>query len=324
MSQGFGGIAGAIMASIIGTAVNWRKPFEIVSVIGFLLIILYFFIREPVLGEAEPELQELIKEGYDYNYNMEFKHFKEITLKHSNILLFFQGFFMNISTGSLIWLPTLYISKIQQQGYSNKTAIIAAGYLYALFQIGGLTPGFFGYLGDKLQRKTYKGRALLTAFFVFITMPLYFGMFITPMNNLALNDSNVSSILFSILNQAVTNPWISIMFLLSFLASAAQSANTPNWLALITDVNFPEHRGTAFSIANIAGSLGRTLGNVGIGYLLAIVSKTAAEPNNYIITITIFQMFLIPAAMLYIIMSKSNVKDIREVKAVLSKRARVT
>lgn len=324
MSQGFGGIAGAIMASIIGTAVNWRKPFEIVSVIGFLLIILYFFIREPVLGEAEPELQEIIKEGYDYNYNMEFKHFKEITLKHSNILLFFQGFFMNISTGSLIWLPTLYISKIQQQGYSNKTAIIAAGYLYALFQIGGLTSGFFGYLGDKLQRKTYKGRALLTAFFVFITMPLYFGMFITPMNNLALNDSNVSSILFSILNQAVTNPWISIMFLLSFLASAAQSANTPNWLALITDVNFPEHRGTAFSIANIAGSLGRTLGNVGIGYLLAIVSKTAGEPNNYIITITIFQMFLIPAAMLYIIMSKSNVKDIREVKAVLSKRARVT
>lgn len=324
MSQGFGGIAGAIMASIIGTAVNWRKPFEIVSIIGFLLIILYFFIREPVLGEAEPELQELIKEGYDYNYNMEFKHFKEITLKHSNILLFFQGFFMNISTGSLIWLPTLYISKIQQQGYSNKTAIIAAGYLYALFQVGGLTSGFFGYVGDKLQRKTYKGRALLTAFFVFITMPLYFGMFITPMNNLALNDSNVSSILFSILNQAVTNPWMSIMFLLSFLASAAQSANTPNWLALITDVNFPEHRGTAFSIANIAGSLGRTLGNVGIGYLLAIVSKTAGEPNNYIITITIFQMFLIPAAMLYIIMSKSNVKDIREVKAVLSKRARVT
>lgn len=324
MSQGFGGIAGAIMASIIGTAVNWRKPFEIVSIIGFLLIILYFFIREPVLGEAEPELRELIKEGYDYNYNMEFKHFKEIILKHSNILLFFQGFFMNISTGSLIWLPTLYISKIQQQGYSNKTAIIAAGYLYALFQIGGLTSGFFGYLGDKLQRKTYKGRALLTAFFVFITMPLYFAMFITPMNNLSLNDSNVSSILFSILNQAVTNPWISIMFLLSFLASAAQSANTPNWLALITDVNFPEHRGTAFSIANIASSIGRTLGNVGIGYLLAIVSKTAGEPNNYIITISIFQMFLIPASMLYVIMSKSNVKDIREVKAVLSKRAKLT
>lgn len=324
MSQGFGGIAGAIMASIIGTAVNWRKPFEIVSIIGFLLIILYFFIREPVLGEAELELRELIKEGYDYNYNMEFKHFKEIILKHSNILLFFQGFFMNISTGSLIWLPTLYISKIQQQGYSNKTAIIAAGYLYALFQIGGLTSGFFGYLGDKLQRKTYKGRALLTAFFVFITMPLYFAMFITPMNNLSLNDSNVSSILFSILNQAVTNPWISIMFLLSFLASAAQSANTPNWLALITDVNFPEHRGTAFSIANIASSIGRTLGNVGIGYLLAIVSKTAGEPNNYIITISIFQMFLIPASMLYVIMSKSNVKDIREVKAVLSKRAKLT
>ena len=324
MSQGFGGIAGAIMASIIGTAVNWRKPFEIVSIIGLFLIILYFFIKEPALGEAEPELQELIKEGYDYTYNMEFKHFREIILKHSNIFLFFQGFFMNISTGSLIWLPTLYISKIQQQGYSNKIAIIAAGYLYALFQIGGLTSGFFGYLGDRFQRKTYKGRAILTSFFVFITMPLYFAMFITPMNNLSLNDSNVSSILLSILKQAVTNPWIAVMFALSFLASAAQSANTPNWLALITDVNFPEHRGTAFSVANIAGSLGRTLGNVGIGYLLAIVSKYAGEPNNYIITITIFQMFLIPAAMLYVKMAKSNVKDIREVKAVLCERAKFT
>jgi len=324
MSQGFGGIAGALMASLIGTAANWRKPFEIVSIIGFFLIILYFFIREPTLGESEPELKQLIKEGYNYTYNMEFKHFREILSKRSNIFLFFQGFFMNISTGSLIWLPTLYISKIQQQGYSNKVAIIAAGYLYGLFQIGGLTSGFFGYLGDRFQRKTYKGRAILTSIFVFITTPFYIAMFMIPMNNLSLNDSNVSLILLSILKQAITNPWITAMFLLSFLASAAQSANTPNWLALITDVNFPEHRGTAFSLANIASSLGRTLGNVGIGYLLAIISKYTGEPNNYIITLIIFQMFLIPAAMLYIKMAKSNVKDISEVKSVLSKRGKLT
>jgi len=324
MSQGFGGIAGALMASLIGTATNWRKPFEIVSIVGFFLIILYFFIREPTLGESEPELQELIKEGYNYTYNMEFKHFKEILSKRSNIFLFFQGFFMNISTGSLIWLPTLYISKIQQQGYSNKVAIIASGYLYALFQIGGLTSGFFGYLGDKFQRKTYKGRALLTSIAVFISMPLYFAMFMIPMNNLSLSDNNVSSILISILKQSVTNPWITVMFVLSFFASAAQSTNTPNWLALITDVNFPEHRGTAFSLANIASSFGRTLGNVGIGYLLAIVSKYAGEPNNYIITLIIFQMFLIPSAMLYIKMAKSNVKDISKVKSVLRTRAKLT
>lgn len=325
MSQGFGGIAGALMASLIATATNWKKPFEIVSIIGFFLIILYLFIKEPTLGESEPELQELVKEGYGYNYNIEFNHFSEIVSKRSNILLFFQGFFMNITTGSLIWLPTLYISKIQHQGYNSRIAIIVSGYLFALFQIGGLSSAFFGYLGDVFQRKTYKGRALLTSFFVFITAPLYLAMFITPMHNLSLTNSNNSYlILISILKQIVTNPWMTVMFVLSVLASAAQSANTPNWLALITDVNLPEHRGTAFSVANIANSLGRTLGNVGIGYLLVIVSKYTSEPNNYMITLIIFQLFLIPSALSYIKMAKSNVKDISEVKSTLRRRAKLT
>lgn len=325
MSQGFGGIAGALMASLIATATNWRKPFEIVSIIGFFLIILYLFIKEPTLGESEPELRELIKEGYEYNYNIEFNHLYEIASKHSNILLFFQGFFMNITTGSLIWLPTLYISKIQHQGYSTGTATIAAGYLFALFQIGGLTSAFFGYLGDVFQRKNYKGRALVTSFFVFITMPFYVVMFIMPMNNLVLpNNNDPSLILISLLKQIVINPWITGMFVLSFFASAAQSANTPNWLALITDVNLPEHRGTAFSVANLANSLGRTLGNVGIGVLLTIVSTYRGEPQSYTITLIIFQMFLIPSAYYYIKMAKSNDKDISEVKSTLRKRAKLT
>lgn len=325
MSQGFGGIAGALMASLIATASNWRKPFEIVSIIGLMLTILYFFIKEPTLGEAEPELKELIKEGYEYNYNIEFSHLYEIALKSSNVLLFFQGFFMNITTGSLIWLPTLYISKIQQQFYSIGTATIAAGYIFALFQIGGLTSGFFGYLGDVFQRKSYKGRAIITSFFVFITMPFYIALFIIPMNNLLLpDDNNPTSILFSLLKQIAINPWMTAMFILSFFASAAQSANTPNWLALITDVNLPEHRGTAFSVANLAGSLGRTIGNVGVGFLLSIISTYKGEPYNYMITLIIFQLFLIPSAFCYIKMAKSNNKDIENVKSILFKRSKLT
>jgi MFS transporter, Spinster family, sphingosine-1-phosphate transporter len=323
MSQGFGGIAGALMASLIGSATNWRKPFEIVSIIGCLLTVLYFFVKEPTLGEAEPELQALVKSGYEYNYNIKLKDLYEIASKHSNMLLFMQGFFMNITTGSLIWLPTLYISKIMQQGYSTTTAIIAAGYLYAMFQIGGLTSAYFGYLGDVFQRKTYKGRALLTSLFVFITMPLYCIMFIIPMNNLVLpTNNNPALILLSLLKQIAINPWVTAMFLLAFLASATQSANTPNWLALITDVNLPEHRGAAFSAANLASSLGRTIGNVGIGVLLGIISYKVGEPNSYIITLIILQLFLIPSAYCYLKMAKSNVRDIKHVKLLLRKRAK--
>jgi MFS family permease len=324
MSKGFGGIAGALMASLIATSTNWRKPFEIVSIVGFFLTILYLFAKEPSLGESEPELRELIKKGYKYSYNIEFKHLYKIALKHSNILLFIQGFFMNITTGSLIWLPTLYISKIKHQGYGGETAIIASGYLYAMFQIGGLTSAFFGYIGDRVQRKSFKGRALLTSFFVFITIPLYLGMFVIPMKNLSLSNNNAYFIFTDLLKQIIGNSWMTAMFILSILASAAQSANTPNWLALITDVNLPEHRGTAFSVGNLANSLGRILGNAGIGVFLVIVSRYKGEPYNYIITLSALQVFLIPAAFCYIRMAKSNIKDINEVKHILSERAKST
>jgi hypothetical protein len=61
-------------------------------------------------------------------------------------------------------------------------------------------------------------------------------------------------VLFHLLEQILLNPWMAAVFLLSVLTSAAQSANTPNWLALITDLNLPDLRGKAFSIANLFNS----------------------------------------------------------------------
>ena len=323
MSQGFGGIAGALMASLLATSTSWRKPFEIVSFIGLLLTILYFFIKEPTLGESEPELQELINGGYKYNYSIRLENIYNIISRKSNILLFLQAFFMNITTGTLIWLPTMYISKIQHEGYSLKIAIIVSGYLFAIFQIGGLTSAIFGYLGDLVQKKTYKGRARLTSFFVFTMMPLYIVMFMIPMNKLSLLSSNNAALVFlELLMQIFTNPWIFAIFILSFLASAAQSANTPNWLALITDVNLPEYRGAAFSIANLANGLGRTIGNAGVSIVISYISAKIGEPQNYIITLSIFQLFLIPSALLYIKMAKNNEEDINEVKNILNERAK--
>lgn len=322
MTQGLGGIFGSLLASLVATSSTWRTPFILVGFIGFFLIVLYLFVKEPVRGESDPELKELIKEGSSYNYIIEAKHMIEILFKGSNMYLYLQAFFMNISTGSLIWLPTLYIYKIQQEGYNSKTAMIAAGYLYAIFQLGGMTSAYFGHLGDKLQTKTFKGRALLTAVFVFLTAPFYVLMFMVPMSNLSLpSDNNPFFILISLLKEIITNPWILLIFVLSFFASAAQSANTPNWLALITDVNLPEHRGTAFSVANLSNSLGRTLGNIGVGIVLSLVSVYSNEPMSYIITLSLLQIFLIPSSICYVLMAKNNVRDIRNVKRTLNERA---
>lgn len=202
------------------------------------------------------------------------------------------------------------------------TSTIASGYLYAIFQVGGMTSVYFGHLGDRLQKRTFKGRAYLTSFFVFITMPLYIIMFMVPMKHLSLpTDQNPIMILEKLLEQIIVNPWILLIFVLSFFASAAQSANTPNWLALITEVNLPEHRGTAFSVANLSNSLGRTVGNIGVGTIFSIVSIHEKELYSYITTLIILQIFLLPSALCYWRMAKKNVSDIRQVKETLKERA---
>jgi MFS family permease len=322
MAQGLGGIMGSLLASLTATSHNWRWPFEIVGFIGFILIFLYLFVEEPERGQSDPELKSAMKEGQSYNYLIDAKQIVPILLKKSNVYLFLQAFFMNIATGSLIWIPTLFIFKIQEQGYHVETAIIASGFLYAIFQIGGMTSVYFGHLGDNFQRKSYRGRAFLTAFFVFLTMPFYIWLFNIPMEQLILpKDNNAISILVYLIKQIFTNPWMVLLFVVSLFASAAQSANTPNWLALITDVNLPEHRGTAFSVANLFNSLGRTVGNLGVGILLGYISMYYHEPKSYIITLSVLQLFLIPSALCYLLMANKNKLDIHNMKETLRVRS---
>jgi len=322
MAQGLGGITGSLLASLTATSHSWRWPFEIVGIIGFFLIFLYLFVEEPSRGQSDPELLHLIKKGQAYDHFIDAKQIRSILFKKSNVLLFLQAFFMNISTGSLIWIPTLFIFKIQQQGYSVETAMIASGYLYGIFQIGGMTSAYFGHLGDKFQKKSYKGRAFFTAIFVFLTMPFYIVMFSIPMDHLILpHDHNAILILVYLIKQIFLNPWIASLFVISFFASAAQSANTPNWLALITDVNLPEHRGTAFSVANLFNSLGRTIGNLGFGTLLGVITVHYQEPNNYIMTLSFLEVFLIPSALCYLFMAKTNMSDIHNMKETLKIRS---
>lgn len=323
LSQGFGGIAGSVMAPIISTRSNWRRPFIIIAVIDFIFMFLYFFIKDPEKGSAEPELRDLHKEGLSYNYSIELSQIPKIIAKKSNKWLMLQGFFMQVTIGTLIWLPTLYSSKIRAEGINNETAMIAAGYFYALLQMGGLSSTYFGYLGDKFQRKTYRGRALLTGSLILIAIPLYVTMFLLPMDNLTLPESNNPyQILISLVVQFVTNPWILLMFILAVCATAAQSANTPNWLALLTDINLPEHRATAFSIANLINGCGRALGNILIGLVLGQVSTFFHEPYNYIFTMVLFQIFFVPAVYSYYKVSKNSGRDIRKVKSVLKRRAK--
>lgn len=324
LSQGFGGIAGAIMASVVATMSNWRKPFEIIAAMGLAFTFLYAFMKEPAKGSAEPALKDLIKEGYEYNYSIQWKHIREILLKKSNVWLMLQGLFTSITLGTLIWLPTLYTSKIETAGYESGTAIIASGFLYALLQTGGLASVYFGYLGDKFQRKTYRGRALLAGITILAALPLYSLMFVIPMRHIHLpHTSNSILILIHLLKEMILNPWMLLMLILAVGATAAQSSNTPNTLAILTDVNFPEHRATAFSILNLISGIGKALGNLLIGIVLGYSSRYLNEPANYEVTLVVFQIFFIPAAFCFYKISHFTGVDSRRVHSTLERRSRL-
>lgn len=324
MSQGFGGIAGSVMASVVATASGWRRPFEILAILGFSFTILYFFIKEPPKGGAEPELKELRDSGGHYHYRMNARQLLGTLTRGSNLWLVLQGFFMNITLGTLIWLPTLYASKLEHLGYDSGTSVVAAGFLYALLQIGGLSSMYFGHLGDRLHKKSPKGRPILTGLLVLSAAPLYVGMFLIPMKSLSLTDSEkTSAVLVSLVQQILIHPWTFLMFTLAVCATAAQSANTPNWLAMITDMNLPEHRATVFSVANLIGGLGRAMGNMLLGLALAYFSHRLPEPGNFVATLSLFQIFFIPAALCYSMVSKYSSTDLRYVRSTLNRRSKV-
>jgi len=67
-------------------------PFIIISSLGAVFIFMYFFIKEPVKGAAEPELGGIALKSY--NYNISLSSVKSILTKKSNFWLMIQGFFL--------------------------------------------------------------------------------------------------------------------------------------------------------------------------------------------------------------------------------------
>jgi MFS family permease len=320
LSQGLGGIAGSVIASVATYKNNWRSPFEIIAILGLVFVVLYFFIKEPQRGATEPELKGITASGSNYEYKIEFNQIKELLSKPSNLWLILQSFFMNIVTGALVLLPMLYIAKLQAVGFDDETAKTASGYLFALLQFGGIASVYFGYLGDQLKRKSYRWRALMPAIALISAVPLYIAMFSMPFGSMKLpNSESKVDIFMGVINQIVTNPVIFAMFILAVFATMAQSVNTPNWMALITDVNLPEHRSTIFGIANLANGIARILGSAIFSFALLPLWK---EPYNYIYAFSIYQIFFILAALCYIWQARSNGRDLRKVKSTLNRRAR--
>ena len=277
----------------------------------------YTIAYEPQRGASEPAL-----ESGSYEYTISPGDVPEILRSPTNRWLIFQGITAQLAYGSLIWVPLLYQSKVVAEGYDVATATKAGGLFVAIGQVAAISSIGAGYLGDRWHRKNPRGRAYLSAIGILGAIPFFMVFFFLPLRGLSLTpDGSTGQLLREILASLVTNPWVAGAFALSFIALALTGADSPNWLALIADVNLPERRGTIFGVANLANGVGRGAGNVLTGVAAATLLTTWAAPLNFAIGLAGFQLFFLPTGYAYWKVSRSVEQDANAVQEILSERA---
>ena len=175
-----------------------------------------------------------------------------------------------------------------------------------LFQLGGILSIVGGLLGDRLQRRTPRGRALVAAVGILAGIPFYVILFFVPLKLSFPRDAGTGSVAGAVLGSVVTEPTVTVAFLASLLALALTSANSPNWFALLADVNPPEHRGTVYSMGNLANGVGRAAGNGLVGTVFGALARSLPPPLNYATGLALFQAFFVPTGIMYYLASRTH------------------
>jgi MFS family permease len=322
LSQGGGAGTGALLGGLLG-ANFWPLPFFVVAAAGLIFAVLYLFTFEPERGRAEPELASVFESGGRYHHRIHWTDIRTIMAKRSNVWLMLQAFLATLVYGSLVWMPRLFIARVQSAGYGLETSTISGNLYSLLFQMGFYFAILTGHLGDRWQRRTPGGLARLSMMAMWIAIPFQIAVFFVPMIGLMLPEGGtVIAVTMATIISIVSNPWIAVTFVLALLAVAFSSADLANRRAILSDVNLPEHRGTVIGILSIAVgtglALGNALGGLASDYFLTIVGT----PLNYAVALALFQLIFIPAGFCYYQLSKTTAQDIGDMRRTLAERAK--
>lgn len=320
LSQGVGTLAGTLVGGLLG-ATDWRRPFLVLTVVGLAATVAYLFTYDIRRGQSEPELAGALAAGAEYDYRISRADLPRILGRRTNRWLILQGLTAQAAFGSLVWLPVLFAERAEDQGYSPATAIVVGSVFATLFQLGGVFSIIGGLVGDALQRRTARGRALVAAVGVLAAVPFYLVLFFVPVRIDVPDGAGSGAVIRAVLASVVTEPSVGFSLLTAVLALALTSANSPNWFALIADVNPPEHRGTVYSLGNLVNGVGRAAGNGLVGVAFHGLRAAFPPPLNFAVGLAAFQLFFIPTGIMYWLASRTSPEDIENVHGLLHARA---
>ncbi|MEV1143085.1 MFS transporter [Micromonospora sp. NPDC049799] len=320
LSQGVGTLAGTLVGGLLGAA-DWRRPFLLLTVVGLAATVAYLFTFDIRRGESEPELADVLAGGAEYDYRITRADLPRILGRRTNRWLILQGLTAQAAFGSLVWLPVLFAERAKDQGYSPATAVVVGSVFATLFQLGGVFSILGGLAGDALQRRTPSGRARVAAVGVLAALPFYLVLFFVPIRIDVPDGAGSGAVVAAVLASVVSEPTVGLSLVTAVVALALTSANSPNWFALIADVNPPEHRGTVYSLGNLVNGVGRAAGNGLVGVAFHGLRAAFPPPLNYAVGLAAFQLFFIPTGIMYWLASRSSPDDIAAVHEVLQARA---
>ena len=320
LSQGVGTLAGTLTGGLLG-ATDWRRPFLALTVVGLAATLAYLFTYDIRRGQSEPELAGAIDAGAEYDYRISRTDLPRILARRTNRWLILQGLTAQAAFGSLVWLPVLFAQRAEAQGYSSATAVVVGSVFATLFQLGGVFSIVGGLAGDALQRRTRRGRALVAAVGILAAVPFYLVLFFVPIRIVVPDGAGGGAVVRAVLASVLTEPTVGLSLLAAVAALALTSANSPNWFALIADVNPPEHRGTVYSLGNLVNGVGRAAGNGLVGVAFHGLRAAFPPPLNYAVGLAVFQLFFIPTGLMYWRASRSSPEDIEAVHDLLHARA---
>ncbi|NGM13656.1 MFS transporter [Verrucosispora sp. CWR15] len=321
LSQGVGTLAGTLVGGLLG-ATDWRRPFLVLTVVGLAATAAYLFTYDIRRGQSEPALAAALAAGDDYDYRISRTDLPVILGRRTNRWLILQGLTAQAAFGSLVWLPVLFRERAEDQGYTAATAIVVGSVFATLFQLGGVFSIVGGLIGDALQRRTPSGRAMVASVGIFAALPFYLVLFFVPMRIDVPDGAGTGAIVGAVLASVVSEPTVGLSLLAAVLALALTSANSPNWFALIADVNPPENRGTVYSLGNLVNGVGRAAGNGLVGVAFHGLRVAFPPPLNYAVGLAAFQLFFIPTGVMYWLAARTSPKDIADVRQLLHARGR--
>lgn len=306
LSQSWGMGLGLLLAGYTGYY-NWSMPFHIVTGAGFVFLLLYIFAFSPERGYKKLQITDI---SLLVSYKINVSNLPKLFVKITNIWLILSYFVMRFIQGAYIWIPTLFLAKVEMEGYGIGIATLVGSLFAGIFSLGNYFSIVAGYIGDLWHKRDLRGRLKISALGTIGSIPLYVGLFILPLKGLNLpNQASFAMITYSVIDSIFHNAWVASALICSIVAVALSSIPIPNWSASVCDVNLPENRSTVFGFSSFCGGIGGAMGNGIMGVVITFFTAKFPSPNNYILGFLLLSMCYFPLGFLFYMASRSIVHD---------------